>query len=294
LKKKANSSSSAAVKATDLFDERAVMGPRGGFTAFQGAKPLVHEGADIHDFVAPVIGKDRIPTYGEFKSSFKQDLTVKDRRFQLSEHAASQLSVEAEEQKRFEAKVAEELEKRLQVIRAEAHDSAYQKGMIEGKNDGLQKESVRLAQLIESLATAYNAIAKAKDSLEEHYRDIVIEAVFGLAKIVVHHEIEARPEQVAFSVKAILDILARDDDVRVRISATDFEAIELIKKEMQNNSLHQGRIAYESDSALGPGDSIVQNMSGEITSKVEDKFEKLKAELFRKTEKQDAAKSEAS
>ena len=135
------------------------------------------------------------------------------------------------------------------------------------------------------------AVAKAKNELAAQYEEKLVELGFKVGKILVHHEIETHPENVHHTIRAILDLLAKEDDVRVRLSPAEFDVTSEIKKEI-DLLLRPGRVSFELDQTLASGDVVVESGSGEIASKIEDKFSKLQGLLGesvrRETEKKRA------
>ena len=244
------------------------------------ASTLVPAGAEISSYEIPNLKGKPLPTYQQIKDTFKVDALPKQNRFALSELVVGQLSVEQEEQRRFEKKVSEELEARLKIIKSEAHATAYAKGLEEGKTKAYDEEKSRIAQRLESLATAQQAIVEAKTLLADQYEKVIIDIVFRVAKVIVHKEIEMHPEAIHATLSAILQRIAKEDDVRIRLSPSEFEAINEIKQEIDKMG-RVGRLTYEMDPTVKVGNCIVESLSGEIASYLDEKIEILRTEIDR-------------
>lgn len=245
------------------------------------APALVPEGADIQPYELPKLIEGKAPTYAQIRSTFKKDLSAKDARFSLSELVANQMSVEQEEQRRFDKKVAETVEATLKGISEEAYKKAFEEGKSEGIKNGYEEEKARIAQHLEGLAFASKALTEAKNQLGKQYEIALVEMGFRLAKIVVHHEIQEKPEIISKTIADILGRIAKEDDVLVRMSPSEFEAIEQISDDLKQIS-RQGRVSFEADTNIPRGACVVESMSGEIASDIEDKFKKLQEELSKK------------
>jgi flagellar assembly protein FliH len=253
---------------------------RYGASANAGAKtPLVPKDAKVEPFRHPALKEKDIPTYHQIKSTFRADVGAKSARFSLSDLVADQLSVEAEELRRFERKVNEEVENRLSILRREAQELGHKEGLERGRAKGYDEEKARLAALMERLASSANAMEKAKESLSSHYERVLVDMAFRLAELVVHAELKQRPESIYHTISAILDRIGREEDVRVRMSSADFEAIDKVKSQVEGLG-RVGRISFDADSSIRPGDCVVESSSGEIASVVEEKLAKLKEEML--------------
>jgi len=252
-----------------------------GFVGFKTALPLTPKDAVVTVVEAAALSEQTAPSYRQIRATFKTDLSAKDTRFSLSEHVANQLSVEEEEEKRFLKKVNDELEARMQIIKAEAYQAGFQKGETDGKTKGYEEEKVRLAQMIEGLAMGVKAFEDARAQLGTQYESQLIELSFKIAEVIVHTKIDERPEIIAHTVVAILERISKDDEVRVRLSPLAFDAIEKIRPET-DKFVRPGRLTFDLDQNLVSGDCVVESLSGEIGSFLLEQIEKLKAEISKR------------
>jgi len=243
------------------------------------ANKLLPPGADVRPFELRVLDVNNRPTYQSIKSKFTVDANApKDSRFLLSEMVHSNLSVEAEEERRFNERLQSEIER----IHGEIKGEAYTLGLEQGRQEGLKKaydeERSRLAALIEGLSHVIEAMGEAKQALAKDYEVRLVRLAYKMASVVVDHEISAHPESVGHSARAILERIAQDEDVRIRLSSEDHGIITQVEEELKNVS-HRGRITFDLDANLKSGDCIVESSSGEIASFIEEKLAKLKEEL---------------
>ena len=242
------------------------------------APSLIPPGAEITAFEMPSLKGKALPTYQQIKDTFNAGTLPKQNRFALSELVAGQLSVEQEEQRRFEKRTQDEVEARLKILRSETQATAHAKGLEEGRVKAYDEEKARIAQHLESLSTAQQAIVDAKTSLAEQYETMMIDIVFRVAKTIVHKELATDPAAIHATLGAILQRIAKEDDVRIRISPAEFEAIEEIKAEIDKMG-RVGRLTYEMDASVKAGNCIVESLSGEIASFIDEKIELLKSEI---------------
>ncbi len=242
--------------------------------------PLIPEGSEVRNFEIKQITSKDVPSYHKIKSSFVPDIAAKssNRRFSLSELVSNQLSVEKEELRRFEKRVSEVVEERLNALQSEAKENAYKEGLELGRKEAFEKEHARLASLMEGLAAVTQSLVSAKENLGKAYEKELIELSFRLAKVILHYEIKERPAAITSTIEAILERVSKEDDIRIRLSAREFEVINEIHKEIESLAL-KGRISFEVDHNLKAGDCVVQSLSGEIGSFIETKLDKLKVEI---------------
>jgi flagellar assembly protein FliH len=244
-------------------------------------RTLVPPGATVEKFSMRELSGGTLPSYRQIRSTFEREkMQSRDQRFMLSQHIQNQLSVEEEEEKRFRLRVTEEVAR----LRADTEKVAYAKGETDGftagKTQAYTEEKARIASLLEGLAGAAQVLTDAKLQLSDQYEKSVVDLAYRMASVIVDHEITEKPGQIAETIKAILDRISREDDVRIRLSNREFGAIQEIEKDLETIA-RSGRIHFEMDSNLKNGDCVIESVSGEIASLIDDKFERLREELNR-------------
>ncbi len=220
------------------------------------------------------------PSYQKIKATFSPQASQTNGRFSLSELVSNQLSVEKEEAERFERRVQTVVAQRLGELRVAAEKEAFAKGFEEGKEKAYSEEKARLALQMERLASVISSIEQSKNNLAETYRDHLIDLGFRLARVLVHREIVERPQGVADTIQTILGRLGKEDELRIRLSAKDYEVLNQVQAQIEGVA-RGARIHFEIDANLKSGDCVVESNSGEVGSFLDEKFEKLKREVVR-------------
>ncbi len=242
---------------------------------------LIPSGAAIEKFSMRELRAEALPSYRQIRSTFeRENLRAGDQRFILSQHIQNQLSVEEEEERRFRQRVAEEVARLKEDTEKAAHEKGHSEGYSSGKSEAYAEEKARIATLLEGLAGAAQALSSAKEQLSDQYERSVIDLAYRMASVIVDHEVQERPTQIADTIKAVLDRISREDDVRVRLPSREFGAIKEIEKELEGIA-RSGRMHFEMDATLENGDCVVESISGEIASRIDEKFDRLREELNR-------------
>jgi flagellar assembly protein FliH len=242
---------------------------------------LLPEGAVVEKFSMRELSSGGLPSYRQIRSTFQREsLQARDERFILSQHIQNQLSVEEEEERRFHKRVEEEVAARRKQAEEAARREGYAAGDQAGRSEAYAQEKARLAATIENLAHAAKALETAKQLLSDQYEKALIDLAYRMAGVIVNHEIEHRPQQIAEAIKEILDRISQEDDVRIRLASREFAAIKDIEAELSVVA-RSGRVHFEMDATLGSGGCVVESASGEIASVINEKFVRLREELNR-------------
>jgi flagellar biosynthesis/type III secretory pathway protein FliH len=255
-----------------------------GFQPFNRSRPpstkLVAEGTQVEVFELKNFRLNVAPSYQAIKSKFKAEIiNDKKNRFILSEHVANQLSVEQEELIRFEKRVAQVLEERLSVLSEQTKEAAYKEGFETGKNQAYEEEKANIAKQIEMLAAAVHSMAEAKNLLAEQYEKYILEIIFRVSKVIVNYEIQNHPEAISFTLIDILNKISKDDEVMVYLAPDEFEAIDKIQEQLSTIT-RLGRISFQLDQRLEKGSCVVEALSGEIRSSIDEKFKRVEEEVY--------------
>jgi flagellar assembly protein FliH len=242
---------------------------------------LLPPGAVVKVFEMPVLGHSQRPTYQAIRKSFTVDkANSRDSRFLLSEMVHSHLSVEAEEERRFEDRLGKEMQLLRSEIHASAHKEGFERGQEEGKRLAFEGERSRLAALVEGLSSVIASVSEAKTKLAQDYETRLVALAFRIASVVVDHQIKEKPELVANSIRAILEKIGQEEDIRIRLSVEDHAIVGQLEEEFKNIS-HKGRISLDLDTNIKRGDCIVEASSGEIASFIDEKLTSLRQELIK-------------
>ena len=225
----------------------------------------------------------RRPSYNEIKKKFNPESLKGRAGFSLSELVANQLSVEEEEKNRFEKRVVDEVDARLSVIKAEAQQKGFVQGEEDGRKKAFEEEKARLAALMEKLSLAISNLSEEK--ITEQYDNILMDVTFRLAEVILHTHIDEKPEAVKATIRAVLDRISREDDVRVKLSTHSFEGIQAIEADLKT-LVRDGRITFELDAGLPKGACVVESQSGEYASFIEEKLKILREEIMHKKEEE--------
>lgn len=254
----------------------------GTFRPFQAEAADGHGVDQARSLDAPKL-KSELPTYTQIKSKFKNNLRAADSRFSLSEHVANQLSLEEEESLRFQKRVDESVKDRIKVIEAEARKEGFDRGFAAGKTEAFDSEKARLAQKIEVLTLAVKSIEEAKLQLAGQYEKALVDLALKLAESIASASLHTDPTKISDTVLAILERIAKEDDVRIWLPTSTIESFEEIKKEVEQFS-RSGRITFDVNASLADGACVVESLSGEIASSIEVRVKKLGEELRRRVD----------
>ncbi|HVJ64602.1 MAG TPA: FliH/SctL family protein [Bdellovibrionota bacterium] len=223
--------------------------------------------------------KEGRPTYSEIKETFEKNLPKKDQRFFLSELVANQLSVEEEDSRRFEARIKDELEKKVAEIKEIAYREGYEQGLEKGIEKAFAEERVHIAARLEAMAAITSDLVESKAKLEFDYEKKLTEYAFQLAESIVESEIQNRPESVSMVIRNILELLSKEEDVKIHLGIANKAQVDYIRDEIAKVN-RKGSYVIEFRDDFAPGDCSVESISGEVSAKISERIAAFRAEIM--------------
>jgi flagellar biosynthesis/type III secretory pathway protein FliH len=260
------------------------------FRPFGETEDAKEKDGDVTDYRMLDWSKENRPTYSQIKETFTKNAKKKDQRFFLSELVAGQLSVEEEDQRRFELRINEELEQRVAAIKEEAYKEGFEKGLEKGIEKAFEEEKARIAARLEALALVTNDLQDSKLNLEVDYEKSITEYAFAIAEAIIESEIKNRPESVSVVVANVLDLLSKEEDVKIYLGSSHKEQLPYLKEELAKLN-RKGTLVIEFKDNIAPGGCIVDSIGGEVSAKISERISLFKQEIMNRFNQSDTKKA---
>ncbi|MBN1114109.1 MAG: hypothetical protein JXA66_02085 [Oligoflexia bacterium] len=234
---------------------------------FSEKDSLQEEKNDIKEFIPPkIVVGEKLSSYSKIKSSFMQNLTLRDKSFKLDDIVLEQMQVEEEEKKAFDAKVNAEVAKQVSAIREKAHAEAYGKGLAEGTSRGFEEKKTELEQIIQNFGNICEDLLKLRLKMFESNENMLTKLVYLVAEVIINKEIEADPALVKNTIKKVIEYSGTEEEIRIKLSPRDYRAVDDIKKEILSTFGKIKNIQLEPDENVSNGGCIVETNFGEINA----------------------------
>jgi len=191
--------------------------------------------------------------------------------------------------------IVREANQQADLIKKQAHDEAYQQGQQQGHQQGYQQgqqqglEEGRQAGLAEMQQNITEGITKAQHFIanaEEERKEMLIMAerqivdiALAVARKVLAYEIAENPMVALPLVKAALQKVCDQEEVVIRVSEDDFDAISFAKKDLQTMVGREHALKIIADSTIEGGSCIIDTSYGTVDARVDTQFANIKKAL---------------
>ena len=213
----------------------------------------------------PRVIKSRFSADYEAVKPFVLDLP----RIHETDDAAGQSRISPEE-------ILDQARQQAQIIvmtaRSEAEDvrrAAYD----DGYRAGIEEAGKTAEGLIARLEHDITAAAEDKKDQLEALEPQILKLCREIVEKIIRHEIRTNSHVVVRTVKSCLRRIKNSDEVRVRVSPQEVEAVRAQREELKSLAEGISGIHIVDDRRISPGGCVVESASGDIDARVETQLE---------------------
>ncbi len=226
--------------------------------------------------VAVVYAPRRFPaTVSASASDFVAFNTGTESSFRIDRLVAEQTGIAEIERLSIEEKVEREALTRLKELQEDAYQQAYQLGLDEGREKAFQENQAELQEKIRHLEGLLQSVENLKVDLVASNETHIVKLIYYMAKRVVLAEVNERQELVLEVVRQAVQSAQSEENVRVRVSHSDFEFIETAKEKLGKDFDSIKRAQIEASDDITNGGCIVETNYGDVNATLEQRLEKL-------------------
>lgn len=187
-----------------------------------------------------------------------------------------------------EARKAFARERRLSA--GEREEQAYQKGLVEGKGQGLiegeQKGFELATRKIEPLITSIQqALIKLSDIRVEIYQQIeteVVELALAIARKVICREVSTDKETVVCVAREALSKVDDPGNIKIKMNPADLQFVNETKYQLSDLMADVNNVTLEAEENIQSGGCVIETDLGEIDARIEKQLQAVE-ESFRET-----------
>ncbi len=156
---------------------------------------------------------------------------------------------------------------------------AYQTGYAEAKEQTLIDEKIR-QQPIEALLTESGcALEDHMLSIQHSIEDDVIESAVAMARDILRHEINERPENSSRIMRKALQMARGQNCIKIKTNPVDGEtARQLLNEEIQDTDAVE-KIEIVADKSIDPGGCLIETDFGNIDARIDQQLNTVASQL---------------
>lgn len=195
--------------------------------------------------------------------------------FRMNDAVRMQTGVDQVEQTTEEEKVEVAALEKLKDIQEGAYEEAYRLGLEEGRKEAFDKVSADIAERIASMDTLLNGIKDLKSEMASFNEAHLIKLAFQMASRLAKTELQGNNEAMIKILKDAVSLSQDEENITVRVSQSQFEFLEELKKETGRELEFIKRVRFEPSNEVSDGGCIVETNYGEVDARIEQRVEQL-------------------
>lgn len=199
------------------------------------------------------------------------------------------------------ARVRNTAEELIRKAAAEAdgiRKSAWEEGYSEGHEQGTQKAAEKAAQEIDAEAAqrTQTALAQALPALKQvsvelknerdrwmsDWETLGVNLAVEIAGKILKREVAANPGEGVKTMHNLLEMVAGQPEIEVRMHSQDITILEQHQIEMGESLQGLGHLQVRSDDTITPGGCLVRTRTGELDARLETQLERITSELLQR------------
>jgi len=161
----------------------------------------------------------------------------------------------------------------------EGYQQGYTEGMLKGKEDILAEMQQTIDQTNE---TNHQSIVDAKEEIKKMMLDAerqIVDIALAVARKILAYEISENPMVVLPLVKTALAKVCDQEEVVIRVSVDDLDAVLLAKNDLQTMVGREQALKIIVDSTITGGSCIIDTSYGTVDARIDTQFENIKKAL---------------
>ena len=179
--------------------------------------------------------------------------------------------------KELETEIEKRVQKKLELLKKETQEEAYNAGFNKGKKEALSTHSKVIEEHIKSFHSLISILRDEKNKILFENETIIIKLIFLIAKKITLREIHFRKEFILNLIRKVFESLECKTKIVLHLSKDDTDFIQSLEQEEWDKIKKDNfkKIVLQSSSEISPGGCIVETNYSQINASVEMRFEKV-------------------
>lgn len=201
--------------------------------------------------------------------------------------ANEKIATMIEEAKAQTERCLSEANQQAELTKQQAYDTGHQEGYQQGYNEGMLKgKEAILAEMQQTIDQTneknHQSILDTKEEIKKMMLDAerqIVDIALAVARKILAYEISENPMVVLPLVKTALAKVCDQEEVVIRVSVDDLDAVLLAKNDLQTMVGREQALKIIVDSTITGGSCIIDTSYGTVDARIDTQFENIKKAL---------------
>ena len=171
--------------------------------------------------------------------------------------------------------VHDEVEKRMEIERENAH----REGFLKGKKEGIEIEKRRLSSTLTAFANLIKELSESKKRILKDSEEETLDLAISIAEKVIHQEVSTEKGVILSVLRAAVKNILDEDEIKIRLNPRDHACMMEVKPEILRGFDGIRNMAFEEDEAIEQGGAVIETLSGEVDARLGHQLREIRAGL---------------
>lgn len=199
--------------------------------------------------------------------------------FRLDNIVIDQLGIEKREQAEQEERIRKEIERRWEQTAEKAEVGGYTRGLEEGKVEAYKAELPRIRERIEKLEHLLVSFDSFREKIFAANESFLMDLIAQVAGSIVLKEVAVDKDYVRRLVTTLLQQLGTRDDMKIHLSETDFENVEVLRASLDKEFGKLNNTTIEVSGEVPVGGCKIETRFGVVDASIAAQIENVQKAL---------------
>jgi flagellar assembly protein FliH len=196
-------------------------------------------------------------------------------------HLVEESESMAEVKKRlFEEEIEESVLQRIKELEEEAYKKAYAVGLAEGTEKAFQESQAQIVEKLKKFDELLANLDNLKTLIGKENEVQIVKLTLSIGQKIAAREIAENQEPILDMIKELIDGIKKDEKIVVKVSATDLDFIEDLRRRNDERSENLQNVKLVGNGKVEQGGCIVETNYGSIDATVAERVERVWAALL--------------
>lgn len=180
-----------------------------------------------------------------------------------------------QESREYEARVSEEVAKRVAEIQDEAFKAGFEEGINQGREEIFDQMRNAVDQKLEDFSEMVTSVLKTQEEILSNQKTEMYQLLRNLSKWIVLRELQEDGKYIERLLEKLLLEMQARQNLLIQVNANDFSAMPEVLAHVQARLGEMKNVRIEIDSSVKSKGIIVESDNGIINATMEEQFKSL-------------------
>lgn len=199
--------------------------------------------------------------------------------FRMNDVIRVQTGVEKIEQDSYEERVENRALEKLKVIQEQAYQEGYKLGLEEGQKRAFDENEKLIQESLNELSQVITSLKNMKKDMCHFNEAHLVQLLFHMASKLAQDHLEYEQQPVVEVIRQAVELAQGEENVIVHLSEKQMSFIENLQSQKKVEFDFLDKVKLVGNQGITPGGCIIETNYGEVDARVEQRIEKLWANI---------------